>query len=106
VTPASTQHGKRRLVSTLLVSSEGAHKLVEGNSRSIAVGCPSRATGTGWFATPAQVNHRRYEALRAFFIDGRQQLRGVSGGGLGPSAVGRGCPGVAFGCTVPSAAFS
>src|SRR5262245_61723603 len=24
----------------------------------------------GWFTTPAQVNHRRYEALRAFFVDG------------------------------------
>jgi hypothetical protein len=30
VTPASTRHGKRRLVCTLLVSSEGAHKLVRG----------------------------------------------------------------------------
>ena len=24
----------------------------------------------GWFTTPAQVNHRRYEALRGFFVDG------------------------------------
>src|SRR6266511_252281 len=24
----------------------------------------------GWFTTPTQVNHRRYEALRAFFVDG------------------------------------
>ncbi|HEX5882173.1 MAG TPA: transposase [Actinomycetota bacterium] len=24
----------------------------------------------GWFTTPAQVNQRRYEALRAFFVDG------------------------------------
>src|SRR5215217_2912122 len=24
----------------------------------------------GWFTTPAQVNHRRYEALRAWFVDG------------------------------------
>jgi transposase len=24
----------------------------------------------GWFAAPTQVNHRRYEALRAFFVDG------------------------------------
>jgi hypothetical protein len=24
----------------------------------------------GWFTAPAQVNHRRYEALRAFFVDG------------------------------------
>jgi hypothetical protein len=46
VTPASTQHGKRRIVSTLLVSSEGAHKLVEGSSRSIAVGCPSRCSAS------------------------------------------------------------
>jgi len=26
--------------------------------------------GAGWFTTPAQVNHRRYEALRGFFVDG------------------------------------
>src|SRR6266542_4134324 len=26
--------------------------------------------GAEWFTTPAQVNHRRYEALRAFFVDG------------------------------------
>jgi transposase len=26
--------------------------------------------GAGWFTTPAQVNHRRYEALRAFVVDG------------------------------------
>jgi transposase len=26
--------------------------------------------GAGWFTAPAQVNHRRYEALRAFFVDG------------------------------------
>jgi hypothetical protein len=38
VTPASARHGKRRLVSTLLVSSEGAHKLVEAISRSTAIG--------------------------------------------------------------------
>ena len=25
---------------------------------------------TDWFTAPAQVNHRRYEALRAFFVDG------------------------------------
>jgi hypothetical protein len=25
--------------------------------------------GVGWFTTPAQVNHRRYEALRGFFVD-------------------------------------
>src|SRR5215217_4564750 len=24
----------------------------------------------GWFTAPTQVNHRRYEALRAFFVDG------------------------------------
>src|SRR6266536_2821080 len=24
----------------------------------------------GWFTAPAQVNHRRYEALRAWFVDG------------------------------------
>jgi transposase len=26
--------------------------------------------GAGWFTTPAQVNHRRYEALRGFLVDG------------------------------------
>ncbi len=26
--------------------------------------------GAGWFTAPAQVNHRRYEALRAVFVDG------------------------------------
>src|SRR6266498_492551 len=26
--------------------------------------------GAGWFTAPAQVNHRRYEALRAFLVDG------------------------------------
>ena len=26
--------------------------------------------GAEWFTAPAQVNHRRYEALRAFFVDG------------------------------------
>src|SRR6266536_2807792 len=26
--------------------------------------------GAGWFTAPAQVNHRRYEALRAWFVDG------------------------------------
>jgi transposase len=26
--------------------------------------------GAGWFTVPAQVNHRRYEALRAFFVEG------------------------------------
>jgi hypothetical protein len=30
---------------------------------------PSRAT-VEWFTAPEQVNHRRYEALRAFFVDG------------------------------------
>jgi hypothetical protein len=31
---------------------------------------PPQRGGAGWFTTPAQVNHRRYEALRAFFVDG------------------------------------
>jgi hypothetical protein len=31
---------------------------------------PPQRQGVGWFTTPAQVNHRRYEALRAFFVDG------------------------------------
>src|SRR6266496_3027221 len=31
---------------------------------------PPQHDGAGWFTTPAQVNHRRYEALRAFFVDG------------------------------------
>ena len=35
----------------------------------MAARSPQR-NGAGWFATPAQVNHRRYEALRAFFVDG------------------------------------
>jgi hypothetical protein len=26
--------------------------------------------GAGWFTAPTQVNHRRYEALRAWFVDG------------------------------------
>src|SRR6266508_4790211 len=26
--------------------------------------------GADWFTTPAQVNRRRYEALRGFFVDG------------------------------------
>jgi len=29
-----------------------------------------QATGADWFTSPEQVNHRRYEALRAFFVDG------------------------------------
>ena len=29
-----------------------------------------QATGVEWFTAPEQVNHRRYEALRAFFVDG------------------------------------
>jgi transposase len=35
----------------------------------MAARSPQR-NGAGWFTTPAQVNHRRYEALRAFFVDG------------------------------------
>jgi hypothetical protein len=35
----------------------------------MAAGSPQR-DGAGWFITPAQVNQRRYEALRAFFVDG------------------------------------
>jgi len=31
---------------------------------------PPQRDGAGWFTTPAQVNHRRYEALRAFLVDG------------------------------------
>jgi hypothetical protein len=33
---------------------------------------------SGWFTAPAQVNHPRYKALRAFFVDGltyQQALR-------------------------------
>jgi transposase len=33
-------------------------------------GRPPQRDGAEWFTTPAQVNHRRYEALRAFFVDG------------------------------------
>ena len=35
----------------------------------MAAGSPQR-DGAGWFTAPAQVNQRRYEALRAFFVDG------------------------------------
>src|SRR5512132_1355480 len=31
---------------------------------------PPQRDGAGWFTVPAQVNHRRYEALRAFFVEG------------------------------------
>jgi len=31
---------------------------------------PEPAVGVEFFTAPAQVNHRRYEALRAFFVDG------------------------------------
>lgn len=30
----------------------------------------SAQQGAGWFTSPGQVNHRRYEALRAFFTEG------------------------------------
>ena len=33
----------------------------------MAAGSPQ---GAEWFTAPEQVNHRRYEALRAFFVDG------------------------------------
>jgi transposase len=29
-----------------------------------------QSTGGGWFTHPSEVNHRRYEALRAFFVEG------------------------------------
>lgn len=29
-----------------------------------------QGSGAEWFTAPEQVNHRRYEALRAFFVDG------------------------------------
>jgi len=35
----------------------------------MAARSPQRV-GAEWFTTPAQVNHRRYEALRAFFVEG------------------------------------
>ncbi len=35
----------------------------------MAAGSPQRQ-GAGWFTTPTQVNHRRYEALRVFFVEG------------------------------------
>jgi len=35
----------------------------------MAAGSPQRQ-GAGWFTAPFQVNHRRYEALRAFFVEG------------------------------------
>jgi len=31
---------------------------------------PQPALGAEFFTAPSQVNHRRYEALRAFFVDG------------------------------------
>ena len=30
----------------------------------------STQVSLGWFTAPEQTNHRRYEALRAFFVDG------------------------------------
>ena len=36
----------------------------------MAAGSPQSESGV-WFTTPQQVNHRRYEALRAFFVDGQ-----------------------------------
>ena len=35
----------------------------------MAAGSPQRE-GVAWFTIPAQVNQRRYEALRAYFVDG------------------------------------
>ncbi len=35
----------------------------------VAAGSPQQG-GAEWFTTPAQVNHRRYEALRAYFLQG------------------------------------
>jgi hypothetical protein len=35
----------------------------------MAAGSPQHE-GAGWFAVPGQVNQRRYEALRAYFVDG------------------------------------
>ena len=35
----------------------------------MTAGSPQR-DGAGWFTAPGQVNQRRYEALRAFFVDG------------------------------------
>ncbi|HEY5853643.1 MAG TPA: hypothetical protein VIW24_06205 [Aldersonia sp.] len=31
---------------------------------------PDHRKGAEWFTAPAQVNHRRYEVLRAFFVEG------------------------------------
>jgi hypothetical protein len=31
---------------------------------------PQHEAGAGWFTSPQQVNQRRYEALRAYFVDG------------------------------------
>jgi hypothetical protein len=43
----------------------------------VTAGSPQRDRA-GWFTAPEQVNQRRYEALRAFFVDGvdRQPARG------------------------------
>ena len=35
----------------------------------MTAGSPQRGEA-GWFTAPAQVNQRRYEALRAYFVDG------------------------------------
>ena len=35
----------------------------------MTAGSPQR-DGAGWFTAPGRVNQRRYEALRAFFVDG------------------------------------
>ncbi len=47
------------------------HKLA--TRRLVELRCDSRIAATDgaeWFTTPGQVNQRRYEALRAFFVDG------------------------------------
>ena len=37
-----------------------------------------------WFTSPQQVNQRRYEALRAYFVDGLSYARGRASGSATP----------------------
>ena len=45
----------------------------------------------GWFTSPQQVNQRRYEALRAYFVDGLSLRR--AGARFGYTRVGDNRPG-------------
>jgi len=41
---------------------------------------PEPAVGVEFFTTPIQVNHRRYEALRAFFVEGMTHAQAAAFG--------------------------